>query len=169
MILKNKYLWYLNFIFMTYSASHIQAKSAMLEMQHRSISRFNDPSAIFDTTKADYLESLVALIDTEDQLLAALDSQKPTAILLFMNNCTYCKTITPIFQKHALEPRFKKVNFLQANGYDLKAHTHVKRESKDQFKIPGYPSVLFVNKGKIVDVLIGGDPTKLEQKLNSFT
>ena len=168
MILKNKYLWYLNFIFISYSASYIQAKSAMLEMQHRSIDRSNDYSAIIDIKKADALESLVALIDTEDQLLAALDSQNPTAVLLFMNNCTYCKTITPVFQKHALEPRFKNVKFLQANGYDLKAHTHVKRESKDQFKVPGYPSVLFINKGKIVDVLIGGDPTKLEQKLNSF-
>ncbi len=153
MILKNRSLWYLNFIFILNFIPNIYSKSIPQEFPENII------------------PELLTTIATEDELLTILENNKPTVIMGFMDHCNHCNTIAPEFEKMAHDKKYNHITFMKANGHGphgLKIHKHVARESKNKFTIPGYPSFIFINHGKIVNVLIGGDKDKLEQHLKQF-
>ena len=102
---------------------------------------------------------------TED-LYAALSSQRPTVILGFMDHCPHCKTLMPFFEK--LEIKYPKARFFTVNGPQLSLHKLVAQLSDNKFKIPGFPSVVFVKNRKIVDLQIGGNKDTLEEKIKKL-
>lgn len=153
MILKKKILWYLNFIFLL-NQSNVYADTTA----NKAINIYHQKNT----------EESIKKIATIDQFLTILDSVEPTVIFASMKNCPHCKIVKPKFKNASLNKKHHKIKFTQVNGPALKIHKHVARESKDKFKIPGYPSFIFVKNKKIVDVLIGGEIKELEQKLKNL-
>lgn len=142
MILKNGWLWYLNFILFLNLSGYTLTEA-----------------------KSNKIQS----IDTVDLFLDTLDSTKPTIIKTYSENCPFCTMIAPKFEKIASNQKYnKRISFAQANGKSLQIHKHVPAKSNGKYKIPGYPTFIFINNGNIVDLLIGGDEKKLLDKVDSF-
>jgi thiol-disulfide isomerase/thioredoxin len=98
-----------------------------------------------------------------DELFKQMTSQKPTVIMSFMNNCPHCKTVTKFFE--TLPKKYNKINFVMVNGPKLNVHKEVAKLTDNHFRIPGYPSIVFIKNGKIKDIQIGGNPKTLEDKI----
>ncbi|MBP6892132.1 thioredoxin family protein [Candidatus Babeliales bacterium] len=98
-----------------------------------------------------------------DELFKQMTSQKPTIIMGFMNNCPHCKTLTKFFE--TLPKKYTTINFIMVNGPKLNLHKEVLKLTNNQFKIPGYPSIIFIKNGKIKDMQIGGNSKTLEEKI----
>lgn len=141
MILKNGRLWYLNFAIFFLLSGYI-----LPEAKSKNISPIN----------------------TVDQLLDILDSKKPTIIKTYSERCPFCSMIAPTFEKIANQSKYKAIAFHKADGKALEAHKHVSHKSDGKHKIPGYPTFIFIHKGNIVDLLIGGDEKKLTEKIEKF-
>lgn len=101
-----------------------------------------------------------------DELFKHLSSQKPTVIMGFMNHCSHCKTVSKFFE--TLPQKYNKINFVVVNGPKLSLHKEVAKLSENNFKIPGYPSLVFIKNGKISDVQIGGNPKAIEEKIKTL-
>lgn len=101
-----------------------------------------------------------------DELFKHMTSQNPTIIMGFMNNCPHCKTLTKFFE--TLPKKYSKINFVMVNGPKLSLHKEVAKLSENKFKIPGYPSIVFIKNGKIKDIQIGGNPKTLEEKIKTL-
>ncbi|MFA5998633.1 MAG: thioredoxin family protein [Candidatus Babeliales bacterium] len=108
----------------------------------------------------------VGEITSEDKLHAALTSSTPTLVMGYMSNCPHCNTLKPMYEKLALQHR--SIDFLKVNGPQHKMHTHVAQLTNGDKRIPGYPSIAFVNNGVVTDVLIGGNKNKLESMIADF-
>ena len=113
-------------------------------------------------------ESIVT-IKTEDDLKNLLiNSQGPSAISFHMDRCGWCIQMQPIFQDLAHNDQFGHITFYTANGPALKASTHVKNALNEE--ILGYPTILFMNQGKIIDKQIGGaDKEVVTKKLHKLS
>ena len=97
----------------------------------------------------------VVTINTEDDLRNLLTSnQGPSAISFHMGRCGWCIQMQPIFQDLAENDQFGHITFYRADGPALKASTHIKDVLNEQ--ITGYPTIFFMNQGKLVDKQIGG-------------
>lgn len=101
-----------------------------------------------------------------DELFKHLTSQRPTIIMGFMNNCPHCKSLTNFFE--TMPKKYNNINFVAVNGPKLSLHKEVAKLSENKFKIPGYPSIVFVKNGKITDLQIGGNPKTLEEKIKNL-
>ena len=101
-----------------------------------------------------------------DELFKHMTSQKPTVIMGFMNNCPHCKTLTKFFE--TLPKKYGTINFIVVNGPKLSFHKEVAKLSDNKFKIPGYPSLVFIKNGKITDLQIGGNPKAVEEKIKTL-
>ncbi len=101
-----------------------------------------------------------------DEMFKHLTSQKPTIIMGFMNNCPHCKSLTKFFE--TLPKKYGKINFIAVNGPKLNLHKEVAKLTDNKFKIPGYPSIVFVKNGKITDLQVGGNPKTLEEKIKNL-
>ncbi len=112
-----------------------------------------------------YVEAieLVEEINTLDDFYKALSSKKPTIIKLYSQNCPHCKIFEEPFKETARKNR--NITFLSADGKRLNASQIVKEVTHGKIKIPGYPSILYIKNGVIVDVLIGGDAKKHTEKV----
>ncbi|MCX5924558.1 MAG: thioredoxin family protein [Candidatus Dependentiae bacterium] len=108
----------------------------------------------------------VGEITAEDKLHTALTSSTPTIVMGYMSNCPHCNTLKPTYEKLALQHR--SIDFVKVNGPQHKMHTHVAQLTNGDKRIPGYPSIAFVNNGVITDVLIGGNKEKLEAMIVDF-
>ena len=118
--------------------------------------------------QAHYTEpvSLIYEITTRDELHGALQSKKPTTIKLYSQNCPYCNMFSKTFEASA--NKHGNINFLSANGKALNVPEVIAGFTKGNIKIPGYPSILFVKGGTIVDYQIGGDAKTFEEKLQKI-
>src|SRR3990167_9336212 len=98
-----------------------------------------------------------------DELFASLTSQNPTVIMGFMQSCSHCSTLKRHFE--TLPKKHREINFFYTNGPTLALHKETAKHSGNKFKIPGYPSIIFIKDGKIQDVQVGGNPKTLEDKI----
>ncbi len=110
--------------------------------------------------------SLVDEITTNDELYGALQSKKPTVIKLYSQHCPYCNVFSKTFEKQA--KNYRSMNFVSADGKKLNAPKIVGDFTNNTVKIPGYPSVLYIKNGTIVDYQIGGNPQVLEEKMQKL-
>ncbi len=110
----------------------------------------------------DHIEEVVMA----DEVFKYLTSNHPTIILGFMNNCPHCKTLMNFFK--TLPKKYDTINLVIINGPRLHLHTEVAKLSENKFKIPGYPSVVFIKNQKIKDLQIGGNPKILEEKIKKL-
>lgn len=79
----------------------------------------------------------------------------PSLMYFYMNNCGWCSKIAPILEKLAESNQFcDTVTFYKINGPQTKAADLI-REHLDK-KIIGYPTLFFMNQGKVIDTQIGG-------------
>lgn len=106
----------------------------------------------------------------EENVEPALMSQKPTVILAYMDHCNHCHALLPFFKQQAKE--MTKVRFLTINGPKLHLPKYVallsKKYGNEEFKIIGFPSIIFVKNGKIIDLQTGGSQKKLQEKLLKY-
>ena len=103
-------------------------------------------------------------------LATLLTNTEPTVILGFMNHCPHCNKLLKYFE--SLPAKYPRVNFLTVNGPQLKLHEKMAKFEKDKesnFRIPGYPSIVFVKNGKPVNVQIGGNEKTLDENLKKLT
>ena len=105
-------------------------------------------------------------IITQEDLHAALTSKTPAVIMLKMDPCPHCTALRPHFASSAKNSQYKKIAFYVANGPKLQAAKAVKDLSG--ISIPGFPSIIYVHKSKIVDHQIGGSKKTLEEKLTKL-
>lgn len=88
--------------------------------------------------------------------------QGPVAIYYFMNNCTYCESITILFNQLSIDDQFDDITFYSVNGPEINAQ----QDLQAIYNLQGYPTVLFFNKGNLIDVQLGQtDRTTINKKL----
>lgn len=107
--------------------------------------------------------SLINEISTTDELYTSLESKKPTIIKLYSQNCPYCTMFNKTFEETAKKHR--SINFISADGKKLNAPKVVADLTNGTIRIPGYPSILFIKNGKIIDHQIGGNPQVFDEKI----
>lgn len=101
-------------------------------------------------------EDDIVSIQTEQNLQDLLSNHLgPSAIFLYMDNCSWCKKMHTFFQAAANNNNFNSITFYQGNGPSLKASAAIKTMLKKE--IPGYPTIFFMNQGKVIDQQIGFD------------
>lgn len=108
-------------------------------------------------------------ITQKSDLKTFLTEQKPTIILGFMNHCPHCNKLLKYFE--TLPNKHKKINFLIVNGPHVKLHEEVAKFKKDKhsnFKIPGYPSIIFIKNGKPIHLQIGGNEKTLDENIKTL-
>lgn len=108
-------------------------------------------------------------IETEAQLKSLLqNSQGPSAISFHMDRCGWCKHMHPIFQSLANNEQFEHITFYSVNGPLVQAHAHTTNILDEP--ITGYPTIFFINQGKLVDKQIGGTTQDvMVKKLNTLS
>ncbi|MBV8660989.1 MAG: thioredoxin family protein [Candidatus Dependentiae bacterium] len=111
-------------------------------------------------------EDLVVAIETEDDLQNLLNNNEgPCLISFFMDRCGWCKKMHPIIENLAQDNQFYHITFYTINGPLLKAAEKVKEILN--VLITGYPTMLLMNQGKVIDKQIGGTSQEaMTQKLN---
>lgn len=103
---------------------------------------------------------------TELELKNALKNKQATVIVGTMNHCSHCNKLHAIFE--TLPEKYPMVNFFSVNGPEHKLHEKVKRESKEKFRIPGYPSIVFIKNGEIKNLQIGGNEKSLYENIKKL-
>ncbi len=108
-------------------------------------------------------------IETEQDLKNILQNNLgPSAISFHMDHCGWCMKMHPIFEDLAHDDQFDHITFYSVNGPILKAYTHTK-ECLNQI-VTGYPTIFFMNQGKLVDKQVGGAGRDvLAKKLNGLS
>ena len=85
-----------------------------------------------------------------------LDKSKKQLILFYSPDCGYCKKILPIWNEFELNYQGKKnVQITKINGYSYPDLTK-------QYKISGFPTILYLNNGTILEHYEG------DRTINSF-
>ena len=78
-----------------------------------------------------------------------LDSSKKQLILFYSPDCGYCKNFLPVFNKFELDFNGKKhVQITKINGYSYP-------DLCKQYKIEGFPTILYIKDGNIVSKFSG--------------
>ncbi len=94
-------------------------------------------------------------IETEQDLKNLLQNHLgPSAISFHMDHCSWCMKMRPIFEDLANDDQFDHITFYSVNGPITKASLHSK-EILDE-PIVGYPTIFFMNQGKLIDKQVGG-------------
>ena len=105
----------------------------------------------------------ITYIETQDGLKNLLTkSQGPIIISLYMQECKHCEKLEPIIDKLAADKRFNNLCFYRADAHNLKPtnnNSTIKTQDLIQQttgqNIPGYPYLLFMNKGKFITKQVG--------------
>lgn len=116
-------------------------------------------------------------IKTQTELQNLLtNSHAPLVVFLSMKNCGWCTKMHSIVDDVACDKRFQAIAFYTADGHNLKAQYSEKSVATQDIvknttgeNIPGYPFILFMNKGKFIDKQIGGTVLTKEQKTKAVT
>lgn len=112
---------------------------------------------------------IIVPIPTEEALESLLsNSQGPTSIFVYSQGCSWCQSMYPILEKIAQNPEFNHVTFYHVDGEKLHAPVHFQNIVEEMIK--GYPSIIFMNQGAIVDRQIGATSEDvIIQKLHKLT
>lgn len=79
----------------------------------------------------------------------------PSLIYFYMNNCSWCSKINPIIEKISESKQFSHdITFYKVNGPQTQASQLVQEYLEKN--IQGYPTIFFMNQGKVFDIQIGG-------------
>lgn len=106
------------------------------------------------------------MITNQTELMKLLYAQVPTIILLKSKACPYCDSLSQAIKPYVI--KYSKIDFNQVvNGPDMPLIATVKA-ADSSLKIPGFPTILFINKGKIVDSQIGFNKQTLSEKIAKF-
>ena len=108
-------------------------------------------------------------LTTSEELHNALTSSQLSVIMLKMEHCPHCQTLSPVFEKYARKLLGKPLTLYVANGPALQAATMIKNVTNNTVKIPGYPSIMYVKNGKVFDHQIGGNTKTFEEKIQKLT
>ena len=117
-------------------------------------------------------KNTITEIKTQNELHDILTKcQGPIVVTLSMNNCGWCTKMHPIIEAVAADDKFRAISFYQADGHSLTAPENepsvsaadIVKEATGQ-DLPGYPFILFMNKGTSVGKQIGGIVLTPEQK-----
>ena len=108
-------------------------------------------------------------IETEQDLKNILQNNLgPSAISFHMDHCGWCMKMHPIFEDLAQDDQFDHITFYSVNGPLLKAYTHTKEILNEI--VTDYPTIYFMNQGKLVDKQVGGAGRDiLTKKLNGLS
>jgi thiol-disulfide isomerase/thioredoxin len=108
-------------------------------------------------------------IETEQDLKNILQNNLgPSAISFHMDHCGWCMKMHPIFEDLAHDDQFDHITFYSVNGPTLKAYTHTKELLNEI--VTGYPTIFFMNQGKLVDKQVGGAGREIiAKKLNGLS
>jgi len=94
-------------------------------------------------------------IETEQDLKNLLQNHLgPSAISFHKDDCGWCIKMRPIFEGLAKEDQFDHITFYSVNGPITKASLHSKEILHEP--IVGYPTIFFINQGKLIDKQVGG-------------
>jgi len=116
----------------------------------------------------DHNDTLVCVKDQNNLKSLIYESQGPILISLYMDRCGWCNKMEPIIEKLSQEDKFAPITFYTANGPELQAPKLLQAHTSKQ-EVPGYPFIILMNHGKIIDKQIGGTTEKeLEIKLNKL-
>lgn len=113
--------------------------------------------------------STIPEITELNDLKILLTNQEPTIIMGYMNHCPHCNKLLQYFE--TLPAKCPRVNFLIVNGPHLKLHEEVAKFKKDKnsnFKIPGYPSIIFGKGGKPKNLQVGGNEKTLDENIKNL-
>jgi hypothetical protein len=64
--------------------------------------------------------------------------------------------------------KYRNIDFFSVDGKKLNAPKVVSEVTKNKIKIPGFPTILYIKDGAIVDYMIGGDPSKHAEKVKNL-
>jgi thiol-disulfide isomerase/thioredoxin len=114
----------------------------------------------------------IAEIKTQIELQDILTkSQGPIVVSLQMKNCGWCKKMHPIVEQVAHDKKFHAIGFYTADAHALTADDGQESLTTEEIvkqatgqNIPGYPFIVFMNKGKFIDKQVGGIVQTSEQK-----
>jgi len=106
------------------------------------------------------------MLVTDKQLVAALYSQEPTAIMLKSTSCPHCKALEVEYRASA--KKHLMINFYTATNSAQLQLIPIIKSVDASLKIPGFPTLIFIHKGKIVDHQIGGNPQKMNEKIQNL-
>ena len=113
--------------------------------------------------------SHIAEITQINDLQTLLTNTQPTVIMGYMNHCPHCNKLLKYFE--SLPKKHSKVSFFITNGPHVKLHEQIAKFKKDKnnnFKIPGYPSLVLVKNGKPLNVQIGGNEKTLDENIKNL-
>jgi len=101
-------------------------------------------------------KDIIITIQDQDKMESLLkNNMGPCLMYFYMNNCGWCSKIAPILEKLAESEQFcNTVTFYKINGPQVKASDLIKEHFNK--KIIGYPTLFFMNQGKVIDTQIGG-------------
>lgn len=106
------------------------------------------------------------ILTTSSTLHNAFYNQEPTVIMLKSNNCPHCRTMEEDIKPYVKQ--YPKINFYKAtNSQQLQLIPAVKAVDSS-IKIPGFPTLIFVYKGKIMDHQIGANADKIKEKITKL-
>lgn len=110
--------------------------------------------------------SIIEITTPEHHRKLLQDNMGPCAILYYLQDCTYCKEIYPVFEKLARHKNYDHITFYKINGPQLQAESDAQIIAGPW---QGYPSILFFNHGKLINQQIGSAPQNvIIQKLDSL-
>ena len=107
-------------------------------------------------------------IENEQDLKNLLESNLgPTAISFHMDYCGWCIKMRPIFEDLASDDQFEHITFYSVNGPISKASTLIEEILNET--LIGYPTIFFMNQGKLIDKQVGGAGREvIMKKLNGL-
>jgi hypothetical protein len=111
-------------------------------------------------------ESAIIPEISEAEAIIYLANQKPTVIMGHMKHCSHCTKLKKFAE--TLPAKYPQIDFFIVNGPETKLHKKVDDLSKSKFRIPGYPSIVFVRDGKIKHVQIGGHEKNLKENIQKL-
>ncbi len=115
----------------------------------------------------DTIEPIVEIKTSDHHQTFLTHNQGPSVVFYHIDGCHYCNKTQPVFENLARNDQFDHITFYSANGPKIKAKNDI--ESLTNQTINGYPTILFFNKGEIVDSQVGAtDQNVIIQKLNDL-
>jgi len=93
-------------------------------------------------------------IEENKHLYNEIQRSPVVVIKVYSNSCAPCKSYAPQYEQ--LAQRYPYVSFLDVNMRD------------NLVRVSAVPTTLIINKGTIVEKILGGDILELEGKLRSF-
>ncbi len=115
----------------------------------------------------DIASPITCIEKQKDLELLLTQSQGPIFVYFYMNRCGWCEAMKPIINKLSTMHEFDDISFYNVNGQELQAAPII--QTSLQMSVRGYPFMIMMNQGKLVEHQIGGvDENILIEKLRTL-